>query len=142
MTSPRLLFKFMLLSTFIVVATVYVWVTSQVSLGFEVAEDPNTHQLVISKVSPELMRQGLKLGSEIVSIGGSEQLVKLNVAHFSKTPVQRKYIYQNKGQYFSAQDELHDVFSPPIIRLNFIDQSTIDVTLTGNRSLMEIPNTT
>jgi signal transduction histidine kinase len=142
MTSPRLLFKFMLLSTFIVLATVYVWLTSQVSLGFEVAEDPNTHQLVISKVSPELMRQGLKLGSEIVSIGSGDQTVKLNVTHFFTTPIQRKSIYQNKGQYFSAQEDLYDAFSQPVIRLNLIDQPAVDVTLTGSRSLMDIPNTT
>lgn len=142
MTSPNLLFKFMLLSTAVVLATVYIWITSQISVGFEVAEDPNTHQLVISKVSPELIRQGLKLGSEIVSIGSDEQTVKLNVAHFSATPVQRKSIYQNKGQYFSAQDRLHDVFSQPIIRLNLIDESTVDVTLSDNRSLTDIPTTT
>jgi signal transduction histidine kinase len=131
----------MLLSTFIVLAIVYVWIASQVSLGFEVAEDRNTHQLVISKVSPELMRQGLKLGSEIVSIGSSEQALKLNVTHFSITPVQRKLIFQNKAQYFSAQEDLHDAFSQPIIRLNFLDQTTVDVTLAGNRSLTDIPTT-
>jgi signal transduction histidine kinase len=142
MTSPRLLFNCMLIITVVLLAKVYIWITSQFSLGFEVIEDPNTHQIVISQVSPELERQGLKLGSEIISIGNSEKTIKLNVTHFSTTPVQRKSLYQNKVQYFSAQDDLHSVFSHPVIRLTFADQSVVDVKLSGSKSLEDIPRIT
>jgi signal transduction histidine kinase len=142
MTSPRLLFNCMLIVTVVLFTTVYIWITSQFSLGFEVIEDPTTHQIVISKVSPELEGQGLKLGSKIISIANSEKTVMLNVTHFSTTPVQRKSLYQNKAQYFAAQDELHSVLSQPVIRLKFSDQSTVDVILSSNISLEDIQATT
>ena len=141
MTSPRFMFKCILLIMLFILAILYLWITTQLSIGFEIAQDPATQKNVISHVSPELHNQGLMIDTELVSIGSVHEKLFVNTAKVFATPVQRQSLYNNKLEYFVDQDTMRTIFSQPTVQLIFADKTTLDITIGSNKSLREIPQT-
>jgi signal transduction histidine kinase len=136
------MFKCILLFVFFILAVLYFWITSQLSIGFEVAQDPVSQKNIVSSVSPELHNQGLKTNTELKSIGNVDKKLYVNIENIIATPVQRQLSYNNKLEYFVDQDTMRTIFSEPTIQLIFTDQTTLDITIDSNNSLREIPQTT